>query len=71
VWNPSAAVRRAINQLPDGQWEAIILCQYHGFSYQEISEIMDCSLTSVKALIYRGKERLRTELLAFIKEQSR
>lgn len=60
-------VCQAIAKLPFEQKEALELRQYQGFSYAEISEILDCSLEKVKILIYRAKENLRSELAAFIK----
>jgi len=67
----AARVRGAIAKLPVKQREAIILRQYHDCSYEEISEILHCSLSKVKVLIFRGKERLRTELLSVVKEDLR
>ena len=61
-------VRRAINKLPYEQKEAMILRQYEGFSYQEISAILGCSLEKVKILIFRAKEQLRGDLASFVKE---
>jgi len=61
-------VRQAIERLPPEQKEAIVLRQYEGFSYQEISVILGCSLEKVKILIFRAKERLHVELESFVKE---
>lgn len=61
-------VRRAISKLPSEQKEAIILRQYHELSYQQISEVLGCSLEKVKILIFRAKEQLSIELASFIKE---
>jgi len=55
-------VRRAIAKLPDQQKEALILREYHQFSYQEIAQIMSCSLEQVKILIFRAREFLRNTL---------
>lgn len=61
-------VRAAINKLPEDQREAIILREYHAMDYQQISQIMNCSLSNVKILIFRGRENLRRELSAFMTE---
>lgn len=61
-------VRKAITRLPYEQREALVLKQYHGFSYAEISKILNCSLDKVKVLIFRAKERLRDELASLIGE---
>ena len=62
------AVRRAIAALPLEQREAIVLRQYHGFSYEEISRILDCSLDKVKVLIFRAKLNLKGQLASFMGE---
>ncbi|MCA9403583.1 MAG: sigma-70 family RNA polymerase sigma factor, partial [Candidatus Omnitrophica bacterium] len=61
-------VQQAILRLPYQQREAIVLREYHRFSYDEIAKILNCSLTNVKQLIFRGRERLRTELASYIQE---
>jgi len=66
----ASRVRRAIGLLPDEQREAIILREYHRFSYDEIRKILNCSLEKVKILIFRGREGLRGELKSFIEEES-
>lgn len=62
-------VRRAIAGLPFEQREALELKQYHGFSYVEISQILNCSLEKVKILIFRAKEHLKSKLASFIREE--
>ena len=63
-------VRLAIERLPYEQREAITLRQYHGFTYDDISRILECSLEKVKILIYRAKEQLRQDLASYIREES-
>jgi RNA polymerase sigma-70 factor (ECF subfamily) len=65
------AVRRAVLALPEEQKEAVILREYFEKNYAEIALILDCSLEKVKILIFRGRENLRLELAAVIKEETR
>lgn len=51
-----------INQLPDNQKVAFTLCNIEGLSYQEISEVMQLSLSSVESLLFRAKTNLRKTL---------
>lgn len=62
-------IRMAIAGLPLEQREAIELRQYQGFSYKEISEILNCSVDKVKILIFRAKQSLKDELASFIREE--
>jgi len=55
-------VRKAISLLPDLQKEALVLREYHHFKYDQISEILNCSLEQVKINIFRARERLRVVL---------
>ena len=61
-------VRKAIQHLPPQQREAIILREYHDFTYEQIAQILKCSLEKVKILIYRARESLRGELNSFQQE---
>ena len=63
-------VKKAIEKLPQTQKEAIVLREYQNLSYQEISQILGCSLENVKILIFRARERLRQELSSFMTEGS-
>lgn len=45
----------AINKLPEKQRSVILLRDYEGYSYQEISEITGLSESQVKVYIYRGR----------------
>lgn len=61
-------VQQAISRLAYQQREAIVLREYHQFSYDEIAKILNCSLDNVKILIFRAREKLRVELASYIQE---
>jgi RNA polymerase sigma-70 factor (ECF subfamily) len=56
------AVARAMANLPDEQRTAIILKEYHGLTFQEIAELLDCPLSTVKTRLYQGLTVLRRQL---------
>jgi RNA polymerase sigma-70 factor (ECF subfamily) len=58
----SRAVQRAMAQLPDEQRTAIILKEYHGLTFQEIADLLDCPLSTVKTRLYQGLTVLRRQL---------
>ncbi len=62
-----AAVKRAIQELPDEQREVIILSRYHGLSFIEIAEILNISPAAAKQKAYRGMQTLRKKL-SYLKE---
>lgn len=48
-----------IDKLADDHREMIVLRDMNGFSYEEIAEIADCSIGTVKSRISRARMRLR------------
>lgn len=53
-------LERALDELPLEQKTAIMLRDYEGYAYEEICEIMDCSLSKVKTLIFRARKKLQS-----------
>ena len=58
----AAILFTAINQLPENQKIAFTLHKLEGLSYQEISEVMRTSVSSVESLMHRAKNNLRKRL---------
>ena len=52
-------INRAIGRLPDDYRTAVILRDIRGLSYDEIAEITDCSVGTVKSRISRARKNLR------------
>jgi RNA polymerase sigma-70 factor, ECF subfamily len=55
-------VRDAIDSLPEKYKSAVILRYLHDMSLQEISEVLDMPVTTVKTRVHRGREYLRQKL---------
>jgi RNA polymerase sigma-70 factor (ECF subfamily) len=63
VSNPTAALeldelRRALQCLPDDQREALILIGAGGFSYEEVAEIAQCAVGTIKSRVSRARDRI-------------
>ena len=56
------AVERVMATLPDEQRTAILLKEYHGLTFQEIADMLDCPLSTVKTRLYQGLTVLRRQL---------
>ena len=55
-------VRRALDQLPPDQREAILLIGAAGFSYEEAATICGCAVGTVKSRVSRARSRLQIML---------
>lgn len=55
-------LHEAINSLPKNQKVAFTLSKYEELSYQEISEVMELSVSSVESLLFRAKKGLQKKL---------
>jgi RNA polymerase sigma-70 factor (ECF subfamily) len=58
----SDAIARAVGELPEEQRAVVVLAEYHDLSYAEIAAVMQCSVKSVEARLYRAKQFLRERL---------
>ena len=52
-------IQIGISRLPEDQRLVLVLSDVQGFSYQEIAEIIDQPLGTVKSRLSRGRQRLR------------
>ena len=55
-------VSLAMAAIPREQRTAIVLKEYHGFTFQEIADSQGCPLSTVKTRLYKGLTHLRQEL---------
>ncbi len=53
----------AISELPEHFREAVVLCDVQGFAYEEIAEILEINIGTVKSRISRGRRELRRKLV--------
>jgi RNA polymerase sigma-70 factor, ECF subfamily len=63
-------IARAMALLPIEYREVIILREYEGMSYAEITEILHTTIPSIKSRLYRAKGRLRELLAPYYKENN-
>lgn len=60
---------QAISQLPENQRVAFTLHKVEGLSYQEVSEVMKTTVSSVESLMHRAKANLKKSLADYYKEK--
>jgi RNA polymerase sigma-70 factor, ECF subfamily len=66
---PDAAVKEALEALPDQFRMAVLLADVEGFSYKEIAEIMDVPVGTVMSRLHRGRRQLQKRLLDYATER--
>lgn len=57
----------AINNLPEDLKAAISLREFDGMSYEEIAEVMQCPVGTVRSRIFRAREAIDKAMLALVK----
>jgi len=55
-------VDRAIAALPEDLRTALSLREFDGLSYEEIAEVMQCPVGTVRSRIFRAREAIDKEL---------
>ncbi len=56
-------IRKTLNQLPENQRLALTLVTYQELSYEDVSEILNCSVGAVKSLIHRARQNMKKLLI--------
>jgi RNA polymerase sigma-70 factor (ECF subfamily) len=65
-----AVVQDALQRIPDVFRGAVILRDLEGLSYEEIAEVLDCSVGTVKSRILRGRRALKDLLEPLLVDRS-
>ncbi|MFN2288525.1 MAG: RNA polymerase sigma factor RpoE [Chromatocurvus sp.] len=61
-----AVVQAAIADLPDDLRTAVTLREFDGLSYEDIAEVMECPVGTVRSRIFRAREAIDTRVSAQI-----
>jgi RNA polymerase sigma-70 factor (ECF subfamily) len=67
----SARVEAALREVPEPFRTVVVLRDIEGFGYEEIAEILNANLGTVKSRLMRGRAHLKSRLAPFIEAASR
>jgi RNA polymerase sigma-70 factor (ECF subfamily) len=60
-------IQEALNELPENQRTALLLCRQEDLSYEDIAQVLRCSLSATKSLIHRARASMRRRLKPYLK----
>ncbi len=58
-------IMETVQELPEAQRTAVILCRYEGLSYEEIAEVLGCSVSATKSLLHRARLTMKEKLRGY------
>lgn len=58
-------LQKALDTLPDAMRQAVLLCDVHGYSYQEIADEMGIPKGTVMSRLFYARKKLQLELADF------
>jgi len=61
-----AKIQQALDQLPEKQRLAVLLCRQDELSYEQIARVLGLSLSATKSLIHRARETLKLRLKPYL-----
>jgi len=61
-----AKIQQALDELPEKQRLAVLLCRQDELSYEQIARVLGLSLSATKSLIHRARETLKLRLKPYL-----
>jgi RNA polymerase sigma-70 factor (ECF subfamily) len=66
----AAAVNQAMEALPEELRQAVTLREIEGLSYEEIAQVMNCPIGTVRSRIFRAREAISIKVKPMLENQS-
>lgn len=66
----AAAVNAALDALPEDLRQALTLREIEGLSYEDISEVMNCPIGTVRSRIFRAREAISAKVRPMLEKQT-
>lgn len=62
-------VTRALDQLPEDFRSVVMLCDVEGFTYEEIANMLDVPIGTIRSRLHRGRNLLRSSLMGYARKR--
>jgi RNA polymerase sigma-70 factor (ECF subfamily) len=62
-----ARIDRAVESLPEPYKTVLILREFEDCSYEQMAEILGCSIGTVESRLFRARQRLREKLMSYLR----
>ena len=66
----ASAVNAALEELPRDLRQALILREIEGLSYEEISEVVNCPMGTVRSRIFRARDAISAKVKPMLEKQT-
>lgn len=63
-------VRQAVAELADDQRQVVVLREFEGFDYQQIAEVLEIPLGTVRSRLFRARMQMKERLAPILLEQT-
>lgn len=62
-------ISNALEELPEDFRTVVLLCDVEGFTYEEIANMLDVPIGTIRSRLHRGRNLLKAQLMEYAKER--
>ncbi|MTI87471.1 MAG: sigma-70 family RNA polymerase sigma factor [Balneolaceae bacterium] len=62
-------ISNALSELPEDFRIVVLLCDVEGYTYEEIANMLDVPIGTIRSRLHRGRNLLKTELIEYAKKR--
>lgn len=62
-------VSNALSKLPEDFRTVVLLCDVEGYTYEEIANMLDVPIGTIRSRLHRGRNLLKTKLIEYAKKR--
>ncbi len=62
-------VTKALSDLPEDFRTVVMLCDIEGFTYEEIANMLDVPIGTIRSRLHRGRNLLKTQLMDYARKR--